>query len=61
MRPKKYRSPERPRGLYAAYLDELIERNRRKRDPATDIADESYWHQRRKDEALKDLPFSKSA
>jgi hypothetical protein len=45
--------PPRPRGPYAQYLDELIERNRAKRDAA---ADDEYWNRRRAYEAMKDLP-----
>jgi hypothetical protein len=61
MSPRHWRHvPERPRGFYAAYLDELIERNRAKREaqglpPASDDDDE-YWNERRRNEALKDQP-----
>jgi hypothetical protein len=37
-------------------LDELIERNRLKRDPATIADDDAYWAKRRDDEASKELP-----
>jgi hypothetical protein len=58
-RPRRYRNntwrhiPPRPRGLYAQYLDELIERNRAKRDAA---ADDEYWNRRWEYEAMTDLP-----
>jgi hypothetical protein len=44
--------PPRPRGMYSAYLDELIERNRAKRNPATsDEAEERYWRDRERHHA----------
>ena len=49
------RMNEHPRGLYAKYLDQLIERHAA--DPAPDIADLHYWNERRRleDEKAKTL------
>jgi hypothetical protein len=60
MRGKRFHVAPRPGGLYLAYLNDLIERNRAKREaqgqpPASDNDDE-YWNERRRNEALKDLP-----
>jgi hypothetical protein len=46
-RRRRFHVAERPRGFYAAYLDELIERNRHKRETEEDIAkEEAYWRDR---------------
>jgi hypothetical protein len=37
-----------------AYLNQLIEDNRRKGKHIPDVADDEYWRKRREDEALKD-------
>jgi hypothetical protein len=57
MRRQRYRSPERPRGLYIMqYLDKLIEENRAKRREVPGVADDAYWQKRREHEAMKDQP-----
>jgi hypothetical protein len=39
--------PQRPRGFYAEYLDQLIAENRSKRNPAaSNEAQEQYWRDR---------------
>ena len=53
---KRWRVAPRPAGFYRAYLDDLIERNRRNGKHIPDIADDEYWRKRREDEALKDQP-----
>jgi hypothetical protein len=54
-RSRRFRVPERPRGFYAAYLDELIERNRAKREEGgsdttsfsdAEAKEEAYWRER---------------
>jgi hypothetical protein len=55
-RRRRFRSPERRRGFYAAYLDELIERNRRNGKHIPDVADQAYWDERRRNDELKDQP-----
>jgi hypothetical protein len=45
--------PQRPTGLYLAYINELIAQNHSKRD---DAADDEYWNRRRENELLKDKP-----
>jgi hypothetical protein len=48
--------PPRPGGFYLAYLNQLIEDNRRKGKHIPDVADDEFWQKRREDEALKQLP-----
>jgi hypothetical protein len=55
-------SDNRPEGFYSRYLRQLHER--RERDglpPATDIAPQSYWDERKRNEELKQLPLKKAA
>jgi hypothetical protein len=49
--------------MYSAYLDELIERNRAKRNhPApSDEAEERYWRARERWHAEQQLPLKKAA
>jgi hypothetical protein len=52
----------RPEGLYMAYLRRLGEqREARGEPPAPDCAPESFWKQRREQEAMKDEPIRKAA
>jgi hypothetical protein len=53
---KRFHVAPRPGGFYLAYLNDLIERNRRNGKHIPDVADDEYWRQRREDEALKQLP-----
>jgi hypothetical protein len=53
--------PKRPAGLYAAYLSELIERNRAKRETQAEIeAEEKYWRDRERHHA-EQQEFKKAA
>ena len=44
--------PGQPTGLYAAYLNALIEKHRREGRPAPSICDESYWETWRDQQGL---------
>jgi hypothetical protein len=62
-RRRRYRVAPRPAGLYQAYLDELIERNRAKREanPEDEAKEDEYWNNRRHWHAEATKPMKKQA
>ena len=49
-----------PEGFYSRYLRILGERRAAEgKPPAADICDSQYWGQRRRNEALKDIPHDR--
>jgi hypothetical protein len=50
---KRWRVAPRPGGFYLAYLNQLIEDNRRKGKHIPDVADDEYWEHRRRNEEMK--------
>lgn len=47
---------ERPTGLYLQYLNRLIEKRRASGETLPDLHDDEYWDERRRNEAMKELP-----
>lgn len=46
---------------YLDYLMRLADERDAKGNDASDVADDQYWNERRRNEALKDLPLKKAA
>jgi hypothetical protein len=60
--PRQRRGSFGNRGFYVAYIERLIERRAANGEPpAPENFSNEYWDERRRNEALKELPLKKAA